>query len=117
MRIAITSQNFRAITGHAGKSRRFLVFEACAGAEPQELARLDLPRELAFHEFQGEGPHPVDGNDVVITQSCGAGFIQRLGRRGIRVIVTAETDPFRAARAVANNEPLPPPDQHTHAHH
>ena len=27
MRIAVTSQNFRTVTGHAGKARRFLVFD------------------------------------------------------------------------------------------
>jgi hypothetical protein len=26
MRIAVISQNFKTITGHAGKSRRFLIF-------------------------------------------------------------------------------------------
>jgi hypothetical protein len=30
MRIAITSQNFRTVTGHAGRAGRFLVFEAAA---------------------------------------------------------------------------------------
>ena len=40
MRIAVTSQNLRTITGHAGKTRRFIVFEAEPGREPVEVDRL-----------------------------------------------------------------------------
>lgn len=101
MRIAVTSQNFRTITGHAGKSRRFLVFEAAAGAAPREVERLDLPKEMSFHAFHGEGTHPVDGVDAVITGSCGAGFARRLLGRGIRVAVTEMQDPLAAVRAYA----------------
>jgi len=36
MRIGVTSQNFRTITGHAGKTRRFLVFES-----PEERIHLE----------------------------------------------------------------------------
>lgn len=114
MKIAITSQNFRTITGHAGKTRRFLVYEAGPGQEPVEVERLDLPKEMAFHAFRGDGPHPVDGADVVVTAGCGAGFPKRLAARGIRVVVTGETDPVAAARAVAHGEPLPPPQAHEH---
>ena len=78
MRIAVTSQNFRTITGHAGKTRRFLVFEAEPGGEPREVERLDLPKELSFHEYRGNEAHPVDGVAVIITTSAGAGFVHRV---------------------------------------
>jgi hypothetical protein len=48
LRIAVASQNLRTVTGHAGKTHRFLVFAAERGAPPRELERLDLPRELSF---------------------------------------------------------------------
>lgn len=51
MRIAVTSQNFTTITRHAGKTRRFLIYEAQPGTEPAEVQRLDLPIEMSFHEF------------------------------------------------------------------
>ena len=35
MRIAVTSQNFKTITGHAGKSRRFLIYDLEPGSAPQ----------------------------------------------------------------------------------
>lgn len=111
MKIAITSQNFRTITGHAGKTNRFLVFEADQDGEPAEIQRLDLPKEMSFHEFRSGGPHPVDVADVIITGSAGPGFIQRLAARGIRVFVTSETDPRLAIRALFDGT-LPPPAPH-----
>jgi len=116
MRIAITSQNFRTITGHAGKTRRFLVLEGAPGGEPHEAERLDLDKEMSFHEFQG-GAHPIDGCEVLITQGAGFGFRQKLARRGIRVLVTGESDPYQAARAYLNGEPLPAPVEEEHDHH
>jgi len=95
MRIAITSQDFKTVTSHAGKARRFLIFDVPPGAEPKEVDRLDLPRELSFHEFAG-GPHPVDGVDAILTAGAGGGFIRKMAERGIRVVVTAETDPLQA---------------------
>lgn len=119
MRIAVTSQNFRTVTGHAGKTRRFLVFEVQGDAPPQEVERLDLPREMSFHEFHGDGPHPVDGVDVVITAGCGAGFARRLGGRGIRVAVTPLEDPLAAVQAYADGKLLPvdPAQMAWHDHH
>lgn len=119
MKIAVTSQNFRTITGHGGKARRFMVYSPGADGEPQEVERIDLPKELSFHEWHGEGAHPVDGVDVLITGSCGQGFANRLAGRGVRVMVTGESDPVTAVKAVLAGTPLPPPviDEHHHHHH
>jgi predicted Fe-Mo cluster-binding NifX family protein len=113
MRIGVTSQNFRTITGHAGKTRRFLVYEADGETEPREVERLDLPREMSLHEYHGDD-HPIYGLDAVITASCGSGFVQRLGRRGVKVVATSEQDPAAAAAALAAGRPLPAADPHDH---
>jgi predicted Fe-Mo cluster-binding NifX family protein len=115
MRIAVSTQNFRTITGHAGKSRRFIVYNAEPGQAPEELERLDLPKEMSLHEYHGDD-HPLFALalDAVITGSAGAGFVQRLGRRGIRVIATAETDIQRAVTAAARGELLPEAPPHEH---
>jgi predicted Fe-Mo cluster-binding NifX family protein len=115
MRIGVTSQNFRTITGHAGKTRRFLVFEVLAGSEPRELERLDLPPQMSLHEYHGDD-HPLFDLDVLITQGHGQGFAQRLARHGVRVIATAASDPLAAAAAVAAGEALPEPLPHDHDH-
>jgi predicted Fe-Mo cluster-binding NifX family protein len=116
VKIGITSQNFRTITGHAGKTRRFLVYGQPENEEIREIMRLDLPKELSMHEFHGEGSHPIDELDVIVTASCGDGFMRRMSGRGIRVILTSETDPLTAASAVSHGLPLaePAPDEHHH---
>ena len=102
MKIAVTSQNFRTVTGHAGRARRFLIYDTEAGTEPVEVARLELPKELAMHEFHGAGgarPHPIDGVDVILSQGFGDGFARRMVQRGIAVFATDQTDPVEAVRA------------------
>lgn len=97
MKIAVTSQNFRTVTGHAGKSRRFLIYDIGAPCSPREVERLDLPKEMAFHEFAGTA-HPIEAVSAVLTASAGEGFIARLGRRGIEVVVCGEDDPLQAVK-------------------
>lgn len=113
MNIAVTSQNFRTITGHAGKSRRFLVYTSPGEGEWVETDRLDLPKEMSMHEFKG-GSHPIDAFDVLITGSCGDGFIRKMSMRGISVIATSESDPVIAVKAYAAGETLPPAKPHEH---
>ena len=114
MNIGVTSQNFRTVTGHAGKTRRVLVYSVDANKQTVELDRLDLPKEMSMHEFTDVGPHPVDVLDALITGSCGAGFRRKMAARGIEVIATSETDPFLAVTSYASGKPLPPPEPHNH---
>lgn len=113
MRIGVTSQNFRTITGHAGKTRRFLVFEVDDQGNPEEVERLDLPREMSMHEFRGDD-HPIFKLDVLVTGGCGKGFVRRLAQHGVQVVATGESDPLTAARKILAGEPLPPPRPHDH---
>jgi predicted Fe-Mo cluster-binding NifX family protein len=113
MKIGVTSQNFKTITGHAGKARRFLVFSQDGEGKTVELDRLDLPKALSMHEFRG-GVHPTDDFDVLITGGCGDGFRMRMASRGIRVVTTSETNPERAVTAVLSGLPLPEAEPHSH---
>ena len=113
MKIGVTSQNFKTITGHAGKTRRFLVFAQGEDGEIVEIERLDLPKSMSMHEFRGT-EHPIDLLDVLITGGCGDGFRRRMVSRGIKVIATSETDPVTAARSVLAGSPLPEPLPHSH---
>jgi predicted Fe-Mo cluster-binding NifX family protein len=117
MRIAVTSQNFRTITGHAGKSRRFIVYEPDADGNPAEVDRLDLPMELSLHEYHGED-HPLFELKLngIVTQGAGAGFLQRMARHGIQVYTTSATDPVKAVSAILAGQPLPAAAPHTHDH-
>jgi predicted Fe-Mo cluster-binding NifX family protein len=114
MKIAITSQNFRTITGHAGKASRFLIFDADPlSGDIKEAERLEMPKEMAMHSFSGD-QHPLYKVDVFITGSCGAGFRKRMEMHGVKVITTSERDPFVAAQAVAKGETLATPLPHSH---
>lgn len=112
MKIGVTSQNFRTITGHAGKTRRFLVYE-CEASGIRALEHLDLPKEMSMHEFRGDH-HPLDDFDVLVTAGCGQGFRERMAAKGIRVVATSETDPLTAVTAVVAGADLPPPVSHEH---
>ncbi len=108
MKIGVTSQNFRTITAHAGMARRFMIFEA-AGGQTVEIARLDLPKEMSLHEHPGGVAHPIDEIDILITASAGEGFIRKAAERGVKVILTSETDPLAAVSAVLSGARLPAP--------
>ena len=97
MRVAVTSQNFRNVTGHAGHARSFLIFEAQPGREPVEVERISLAKEQVIHEFRG-GPHPIDGVEVLLSQGFGAGFAQNIAARGITAVRTEKDDPVEAVK-------------------
>jgi predicted Fe-Mo cluster-binding NifX family protein len=113
MKIAVTSQNFRTITPHAGKCRRFLILGQNDQGELVELDRLDLPKEMSMHEFKGL-QHPVFDYDVLLTASAGQGFIRRLQQEQVKVICTSETDPYNAADAFLQGKSLPAVESHHH---
>jgi len=113
MKIGVTSQNFRTITGHAGKTRRFLIYTPGDDGSPVETDRLDLPKEMSMHEFRG-ATHPLDELDVLITGGCGEGFVRRMAAKGVQAIATSETDPVRAVTMLLAGESLPPAEPHSH---
>ncbi len=113
MKIAITSQNYRTITGHAGKSRRFLTYSVNDDGHWQELERLDLPKEMSLHEYHGED-HPAYNFDVIITAGCGDNFIRRMQQHGVEVLATGETDPLSALQMIIRKQPLPPAGSREH---
>lgn len=116
MRIAVASQNFRTVTGHVGRTRRFLIFEAEPGTLPREVDRLDMPKDMSMHEFHGQGHHPLYDMSAIIAGSVGNGFARRMAERGITAVATSETDPAEAARAFVEGR-LPPAAPHDHHDH
>jgi predicted Fe-Mo cluster-binding NifX family protein len=116
MRIAITSQNFRHVTGHAGHARRFLVFKVDDAQATALVDRLDLPKELAIHGFDDRQPHPLYGVDVLITGGAGEGFKRRLAMRGVQVVATGETDPETAVKDFLSGV-VKAPEAHDHEGH
>lgn len=118
MKIAVTSQNRKTVTGHAGQCRKFWIYDVADG-QVRGRTLLELPREQSFHESQGTEPHPLDGVNVLISAGMGAGLQHRLRQQGIDALVTTESDPERAVAAyLAGSLPLGEPEAHGgHGHH
>jgi predicted Fe-Mo cluster-binding NifX family protein len=114
MKIAVTSQNRRDITEHAGRCRNFWVFEV-DGLRVLDRSLLELPKESSFHDAAAQAPHPLDGVNVLIAGGMGDGLRARLARRGIEALVTSETQPERAVRAWLEGR-LPPGEPRPHEH-
>jgi predicted Fe-Mo cluster-binding NifX family protein len=92
MRVAVTSQNRKTITQHAGKCRNFWIYDVDQG-EITGKALISLTMEQSFHESHGAASHPLDGIDVLIAGSMGEGLYLRLSEKGVRPLITDEGDP------------------------
>jgi predicted Fe-Mo cluster-binding NifX family protein len=116
MKIAVTSQNRKTITEHAGRCRKFFVFNI----ENNKIINkelIELPKEQSFHESSPHAPHVLDDIDVLIAGDMGQGLITRLARKGIEAIVTKETDPEQAVTLyLSGTLPRELPQGHRHGH-
>ena len=117
MRIVVTSQNFNTITGHAGRARRFLVFDADGVVPPKEVERLDLDANMTIHGFDHRAQHPLDSMDVMITGGAGEGFIRQMEARGVQVVATSESDPRLAMEAFFAGRVKSPSEGCNHSDH
>lgn len=97
MKIAVTSQNFKNVTGRAGESRRFIIFEVDVPCDVPAIAWLHLPTKMSFQVFSG-GRHPLDDMDFILTANAGQRFVEELAHRGVQVITCDESDPRKAVR-------------------
>jgi len=118
MQIAVTSQNRKTITEHAGKCRKFWIYDIQAGCIADKQL-IELPIEQSFHASHGALAEPLVGINVLITASMGSGLHQRLKQSGIQPVITLEEDPDSAVAAFLNNR-LPvvhtEHDHHCHDH-
>lgn len=111
MKIAVSSQDYRKVSGHAGQARRWLVFGTDAKNGVISAEQLELPPALVFHRFQGPGPHPLDAVSVLITGFAGDGFVTKMRKRGIEVRQTRETDAGKAVADHLAGTLAPPPSR------
>jgi len=126
MKIAVTSQNRRTITGHAGKCRKFWIYEI-RDQKVTGKTLLELPIEQSFHEAAPQALHPLDEVQVLIAGGMGPGLHRRLAVKGIKALVTTETDPDQAVTAYLHDKLAVAtegcghdhshPHDHPHLHH
>ena len=112
MKIAIATQDFTEVSGHAGQTRQWLVYDLTNHRANQLLPapwRVDLAKEQVLHVFEDNEQHPLDGIDIVVCASAGEGFIRHMKKRGAEVLLTGESDPALAITRILAGEALPDP--------
>ena len=109
MKIAIATEDFEKVAGHAGKAQRWLYYEFNPGAGLGGALRIELARDQVFHHWDDRGPHPLDGVEVIVARSAGDGFLRRMQKRGVAVLLTGETVADAALLKVMAGEALPDP--------
>ncbi|MBK9495689.1 MAG: hypothetical protein BWZ07_00673 [Alphaproteobacteria bacterium ADurb.BinA280] len=109
--VALTMQNKREITEHAGKCRNFLLVRFDRG---QEVDRnwVKLSLEETFSQWGAPLPPGLDGIDALITRSAGPGLQLRLAAQKVRALITDISDPEQALGMFHRGElsaPIPSP--------
>lgn len=107
MEIAIATDDFENVAGHAGQSARWLLFDCQPGCEVGAAQRIALPKAQLFHHWEDTGPHPLDGVEVIVAKSAGDGFLRRMQKRGVAVLLTSEALADGALRKILAGEALP----------
>ncbi len=107
MKIAVaTNDTWRQVSGHAGQTRNWLVFDCQPGAPLPEPQRVLLTKEQLPHHFQDDGPHLLHGIEIMIAASAGDGFIRHMEKWGAQVLLTGETEPLMALQKIMAGEAL-----------
>jgi predicted Fe-Mo cluster-binding NifX family protein len=112
MKIAIATKDFTAVSGHAGQTRQWLLYDLSKHRASQLLPaprRIDLDKDQVLHVFEDNAAHPLDGIDLVVCASAGDGFIRHMKKRGAEVLLTGESDPALAITRILAGEVLPNP--------
>lgn len=86
MKIAITSQNKKHITPHAGKCRKFWLLEIVDN-ELLSKALIELPKEESIRA-SGQLPEELYGIDKFITSGMGDGMKRRLQSSNVDYEIT-----------------------------
>jgi predicted Fe-Mo cluster-binding NifX family protein len=99
MKIAVAFQNGKTITGHAGRCRKFLVFDVNEKREVTGTDEMQFERGVTFHDLRPGGENPLQGCDVMIAGSMGGRLVQKLLGFGVKAVVTEVADPAIAVKA------------------
>jgi predicted Fe-Mo cluster-binding NifX family protein len=97
LRIAVSSQNRKTVSDHAGRCRKFWVYEI-RGNKVDNKSLRELTLEQTLHSSRLGDGHPLDDVHVMITAELSPFLYQRLQQGGIRPFVTDEALPDRAVQ-------------------
>lgn len=107
MKIAVaTKDDWAQVSGHAGQTRDWLVFDCHPGAPLPAPQRIELTKEQLPHHFKDDCPHPLQGVEVLIAASAGDGYLRHMEKWGAQVMLTGETDPVTALKKILAGDAL-----------
>ena len=113
--IAITSQNRKTVTGHAGRCRKFWLYPL-EGAVLGERCLVELTMEETFHGTHGGLPPGLEGITTFISQGMGQGILSRLQRLEVEAWMTQESDIDAALQSYLRGDASCEPEAHEHEH-
>jgi predicted Fe-Mo cluster-binding NifX family protein len=113
MQIAVTSQNRKTISEHAGKCRKFWIYDLEKGVVTGKRL-VEVSMEQSLHASSGLLAEPLAEINILITGGMGPGLHERLMQSGILPVITMEEDPDAAVTAMLSNRlpRLPVPRRH-----
>lgn len=125
IKIAITAQNRKTISSHAGACRNYFIYTIDDdGSYKKELIELAKNESLryTFHDDTSEKPfNKLFEMDVILTGGIGLGGVKRLAANGVIARIINETEPDLAIEKFLNRSLvfLEPEDHHKegHKHH
>lgn len=97
--IALTTQNRRFISNHAGRCRRFTLARLIQNELQLPLEQVELEIENTLRQSVTYLPEPLRKIDVLITAGIGEQLTQRLLSQNVQVYVTNIQDPIEAIHA------------------
>lgn len=105
MKIAVTSQNIRSVTAHAGRCRKFWVYELPKGGADINKQFIELETDETLHTMTSQLPAKLSGITVLITANLGDSLKQKLLKVGVAThLSTDEVTPDIALLNYLANE-------------
>ncbi len=93
MKIAITSQNAKSVTAHAGRCRKFWLYELPNGSTRIDKQFIELDINETLHAMQSHLPAKLAGIDVLITANLGDSLRNKLDKAGVTTHLAVDTTP------------------------
>jgi len=122
IKIAVTAQNRKTISNHAGACRNYFIYTINNdGSYERELLELakDESLRFTFHDDESDNPkNKIFEMDIVLTGGIGQGGVNKLAQRNVIAKVIQETDPDVAIEKYLNRtlEFFEPENHHQKGH-
>lgn len=103
--VAVTFQNKKSISNHAGKCRNYLIYTINnSEVESKKILELTINETLHsyFHNETSSKRHILFESDILLTKGIGNGAIEKLAKNGVACYKIEEDDPDCAIEKLIN---------------